>query len=177
MGIGMRLYMAPDCDLGAFAGAPKTLQLWLRAHHPGPDVTLHEHWLDLHHILAGPTSTAPVTALMPDGADWVYPAAADRGAHALSSTATETLARALDQVDRSRVEAYIQRRRQGGPPGEPQELTPEQVSAAVEELLPYLGRLRETAALAAQKRYGLLMALWVEEPQPSAVSHQPSAKG
>ncbi len=159
----MRLYLAPDCDLSAFAGAPKTLQLWLRSHHPGPDVTLHEYWQDLHNILAGEPFTPPVTGLMPAGAAWIYPTAADRGAHALSSTATEQLLHALDQVGRPQVESYVRGRRRAAAGGDSPELTPEEVSSDTEQLLPYLRLLREACALAARKRYGLLMALWEED--------------
>lgn len=164
MGISMWLYSAPDSDLRAFAGAPRTLQIWLRYPRSLPDVSLHEHWQDLDAILGSEPSVHSKSPLRPQGADWTYPFVADRGAHALSSTTTEDLLHSIDQVDRPKVEDYVRRQwaAQALEVGHSPELTPMQLSSRTDELLVHLARLRESCALALSKRYGLLMALWEE---------------
>jgi hypothetical protein len=165
MVMSMRLYLAPDSDLHAFTGAPRTLQLWLRYPHAQPEASLDDRWQDLDAILGGEPSTHSKSPLTPNGANWKYPAAADRGAYAISSTVTKHLLHAVEQITRSHVEAYVRRRwasraiDDGLPPDPP----PAQLAAEVEELLTYLSRLRESCTLAAAKGYGLLMALWEEK--------------
>src|SRR5262245_63562602 len=99
MSISMRLYLAPDSDLYAFTGAPKTLQKWLRSRRSKSDMWLHGYWRDIDAILTGEaalyTRHSPLT---PQGGDFLYPGAADHGAHGLSSTTTERMLRALEQV-------------------------------------------------------------------------------
>jgi len=164
MGICMRLYLAPDSDLRAFSGAPRTLRVWLRYPRSQPDISLREYWEDLDAILTSDPSVHPKPSLRPQGADWTYPFVADRGAHALSSTSTEHLLHSIDQVARPQVEAYVRQRweARARQTGQPPELPPTRLSAETEELLVYLARLRESCALAVGKRYGVLMALWQE---------------
>jgi hypothetical protein len=164
MGIGMRLYMAPDSDLYAFAGAPRTLQMWLRYPRSVPDVELHEHWKDLDAIVGAEPSAPSRSPLTPEGANLAYPTAADHGAHALSSTSTKHLLHAVEAVARPKVEAYVRQRWAAHVPqtGSLPDLAPEQVEIETDELLEYLGRLRQACTLAAGKGYGLLMALWEE---------------
>lgn len=163
MGISMRLYMAPDSDLHAFTGAPRTLQLWLRYPHAQPEVSLDDRWQDLDAILGGVPSTHSKSPLSPNGANWKYPDAADRGAHALSSTVTKNLLHAVEQITRSEVETYVRRRAsRATEEGLSPDATPAQLSAEVDELLMYLSRLRESCTLATGKGYGILMALWEE---------------
>ncbi|HXI21430.1 MAG TPA: hypothetical protein VNH46_10105 [Gemmatimonadales bacterium] len=157
-GVSMRLYLAPDSDLRAFAVAPRTLQLWLRSPRPWPIISLQQSWADLGAILAAvaPEAASP---LSPQGADYTYPFVADRGAYALSSPSTEDLLRRLERVTASVVEAYV---RGDAPAPEPASPAGRQLAARTEELLASLARLREHCALAVEKRYGLLMALWGE---------------
>ena len=163
MGISMRLYLAPDSDLYAFGGAPRTMQAWIRYPRSTPDVSLQEYWQDLEAILFDEAAGRP-SPFRPQGADFTYPFIADHGAYALSSTSTLTLLQRIDQVARPQVEAYVQRRWAGltVQAGHSPELTPVQLSAQTEELLLYLSRLREACTLAARTGYGLLMALWEE---------------
>jgi len=165
MGIRMHLYLAPDPDLHAFTGAPRTLQMWLRYPHPQPEVSLGERWQDLDAILGGQASAHSKSPLTPSSANWKYPEAADHGAHALSSTVTKRLLHSVEQITRSDVEAYVRRHWatraiENGLPPDP---SPAQVSSETAELMMYLDRLRESCTLAAGKGYGLLMALWDEK--------------
>lgn len=152
----MRVYPAPDSDLAAFAGAPRTLRMWLHYPHALPTVSLGGHWQDLDAILANEPSWRSKSALRPQNADWTYPFAADHGAHALSSTSTGYLLHTIDQIDRPKVEVYVALK-----PGQ-SELSLMQLSTQTEELLLCLARLREGCAVAAGKSYGILMALWEE---------------
>jgi hypothetical protein len=159
MGTSMRLYLAPDSDLRAFAHAPRTLQMWLGYARAHAEVSLHERWQDLDAILSGGGATP--SPLRPGGADYTYPFVADRGAHALSSTSTERLLHSVEEVDRARVEAYVRndwatRTARSGRPADP---TPAELAASTDELLMYLDRLRQFCAEAVVKKYGLLMAL------------------
>lgn len=162
MGISMRLYSAPDPDLWAFAGAPRTLQMWLRYPHSQPEVSLDDTWEHLDAILAGEPSVPSQSPLTPKGADWTYPAAADRGAHALSSTTTQQLLHTIEQVGRPQVEAYVRQRWEAAAiqNGASPEVVPALLSAEAEDLLRHLARLREACTLAVGKGYGLVMALW-----------------
>jgi hypothetical protein len=163
MGINMRLYLAPDSDLRAFAHAPRTLQMWLGYARSHPEVSLHERWQDLDAILAeDPTESG--SPLRPAGADYTYPFVADRGAHALSSTSTERLLHTLELVDRSKVEAFVLSRWAIDARGTRRvaDPSPAELAARTDELMTYLDRLRETCAAGASKKYGLLMALWNE---------------
>jgi hypothetical protein len=162
MGISMRLYLAPDSDLRAFTGAPKTLQKWLRQRRSMADMWLQEHWRDIAALLAADPAAPPnYSPLTPEGADFAYPTVADHGAHGLSSTLTEQLLQSLGRITASQVEAHVRHRSlthssaAGSAPPSPQEL-----SAEAEALLAELACLEEACALAASKRYGLLMALW-----------------
>ena len=162
MAISMRLYLAPDSDLRAFGGAPRTLRVWLRYPRAIPDVSLDGHWQDLDAILAAEPSVDSKAPLRPQGADWTYPFVADHGAHALSSTSIEHLLHSIAQVGRPQVEAYVQRRweSRARQAGQSADLAAVQLSAETEELLLYLARLREVCALAVGKGYGMLMVLW-----------------
>jgi len=162
MGISMRLYLAPDSDLRAFTGAPKTLQKWLRQRRSLADMWLQEYWRDIAALLAAdPAAPAGYSPLTPEGADFAYPTAADHGGHGLTSTSAEQLLFALERITPSQVEAYVRHRslsqssKAGGAPPQP-----EQLAAETEALLAHLACLEEACALAAEKRYGLLMALW-----------------
>lgn len=164
MRIGMRLYLAPDSDLRAFAGAPRTLRKWLRFPRSVPEVSLDEHWQDLDAILAAATTGPSRSPFTPQGADWTYPFVADHGAYALSSTSTEDLLHSTEQVGRPEVEAYVLRKwaaRAHSTECSP-DLTPAELASRTEELLVYVARLREACALAVSKRYGVLMARWEE---------------
>lgn len=165
MGISMRLYLAPDSDLRAFAVAPMALKAWLRFPRSLPDVSLHEYWRDLDAMLLATPSANARSLLTANGADWIFPDAADLGAYGLSSTSMQALQRAALQVDAPAVEAYVrqradgQARATGAVPG----LTPVQLASSSAELELYLTRLREACALGTAKGYGVVMALW-EEP-------------
>jgi hypothetical protein len=158
----MRLYLAPDSDLRAFTGAPKTLQLWLRYPRSLADAWLHRSWKDLDQILAampGVPTRSPLTAA---GADWIYPTAGDHGAHALSPEHTRQLLETVERVGPREVEQHVRsrwERQHGGGAGAP-ELSQGQVDREVEELLGYLGCLQEACVRAQVKNYGLIMALW-----------------
>jgi hypothetical protein len=155
MSISMRLYLAPDSDLRAFGGAPKTLQKWLRQPRVPADMWLQERWRDIDAILAtGTLEQGRYSPLTAEGSDFTYPSAADHGAYALSSTSTERLYHALGEVSRDQVEAYLLDR----------SVTRTELPSETEELLAHLGCLDEACRLAVGKRYGLLMALWELEP-------------
>jgi len=162
MGICMRLYLAPDSDLYAFTGAPKTLQKWLRARRSSQfDMWLDGYWQDIDAILSSDPLVYRYSPLTPHGADFVYPTAADHGAHGLSSTSTERLSRSLERVTPAQIESYVtQRRQQGlspvGVPGLAQLPSP----PVADELEVYLACLQEACALAFDKKYGLVLALW-----------------
>jgi hypothetical protein len=165
MGICMRLYLAPDPDLRAFAVAPAALKAWLRFPRGLPEVSLQEYWRDLDTLLAATPAADTESLLTANGADWIFPEAGDLGAYGLSSTSMQVLRKAVEQVQRSQVEAYVRMQwsrwsqETGGPP----QPTAMQLSAATEEVLLYLGRLQGACALAAAKGYGTVMVLW-EEP-------------
>lgn len=165
MGICMRLYSAPDSDLYAFAGAPRTLQVWLRYPRPVPEVSLHGHWLDLDAILGSEPSAVSNSPLTPNSADWKYPTAADRGAYALTSTSTEVLLHLIERIGRPQVETYVRQRwvAEALQTGQPADPTPAQLASRTEELLQPLALLRDSCRLAQSKGYGLLMALWEED--------------
>jgi hypothetical protein len=139
--------------------------LWLRYPHAQPEVSLDDRWRELDAILGGEPSTPSKSPLTPNGANWKYPNAADRGAYALSSTVTKRLLHSVDQITRSGVEAYVRRSwtSRAIEHGLPMNPSPAQLSAEVEELWMYLNRLRESCTLAATKGYGILMALWEEK--------------
>jgi hypothetical protein len=160
----MRLYLAPDPDLRAFVVAPAALKAWLRFPRGLPDVSLHEYWRDLDAMLATTPQAAGRSLLSANGADWIFPEVGDRGAYGISSTSTQGLLRAIEQVDRTRVEDYVRQRwtRQALATGQSPELTPLQVSSSSGELLLYLGRLRDACLLGVTKGYGIVMALWEE---------------
>jgi hypothetical protein len=163
MGISMRLYLAPDSDLRAFTGAPKTLQKWLRQRRSLKDMWLQEHWRDIDAILAAdPSASSNYSPLTPRGADFVYPTVADHGAHGLTSTSTEQLLQSLAQVTTPRVEAYVRLRSMihSSEPGSAPLPTTEQLAAETQALLTHLACLEEACMLAVSKRYGLVMALW-----------------
>jgi hypothetical protein len=157
----MRLYLAPDSDLRAFTGAPKTLQLWLRYPRSLADAWLHRSWKDLDQILATIPGVPTRSPLTPAGADWIYPTAADHGAHALSPEHTRQLLETVERVGQGDVERHVRarwERQHGG--GDGPELSAAQIDREVEELLGYLGCLEEACLRAQVKNYGLIMALW-----------------
>ena len=162
MGICMRLYLAPEADLRTFAVAPLTLKVWLQFPRSSRDVSLHEYWRGLDTILASVPSSLGRSWLTPRGADFVYPGAADHGAHSLSSASTEALLHIIDLVKRTEIEAYIRRQWEVEAPttGPSPGLTAAQITAAAEEVELYFAPLRETCAQAMTKGYGLVMALW-----------------
>ncbi len=163
MGISMRLYIAPDSDLRAFTGAPKTLQKWLRQRRSLADMWLEEHWRDIAALLAAdPAAPANYSPLTPEGAEFTYPTVADHGAHALTSTLTELLLHSLERITASQVEAYVRHRSviRSSEAGSPVSPSPQELSAETEALLAHLACLEEACTLAVSKRYGLLMALW-----------------
>ncbi|MEO8140657.1 MAG: hypothetical protein ABI742_13470 [Gemmatimonadota bacterium] len=161
----MRLYLAPDSDLRAFAVAPSALKAWLRFHRSLPDVSLHEYWRDLDTMLMATPSASARSLLTANGADWIFPDAGDLGAYGLSSTSMQALQRAVLQVDPPAVEAYVRKRadQQARATGATPGLTPVQLASSSAELGLYLTRLREACALGTAKGYGAVMALW-EEP-------------
>lgn len=163
MGISMRLYLAPDSDLRAFTGAPKTLQKWLRQRRVLADMWLQEHWRDMDAILAErAASHGGHSPLTPAGADFTYPGAADHGAHALDSTSTERLLSTLEDIARPELEAHLRRRLAGEPDagGATAAPDPARLAAETEALVAHFACLEEACKLAVSKRYGLLMALW-----------------
>jgi hypothetical protein len=164
MGISMRLYLSPDPDLRAFSVAPAALKAWLRFPRTLPEANLHEYWRDLDAILATTDVASGRSLLSASAADWVYPDVGDRGAFGISSTAMAQLLRAVEQVDRIAVEAYVVQRwtRQALATGQSTDLTPLQISSASGELLLYLGRLRDICTLGVRKGYGVMMAMWEE---------------
>lgn len=163
MAVSMKVYLAPDSDLRAFAGAPKTLQMWLRT-RPQPPLSLGQSWRALDAIIGSMPGATTLTPLTSRGADYQYPKAADHGAHGLSSPSAERLLGAVAQVDRDAIERWIRARAAETTP-EPDNppMTPELVAGGTEELLQQLVPLRGLCELAVTKRYGLVMALW-EEP-------------
>jgi hypothetical protein len=166
MGNSIRLALAPDSDLRAFTGAPRTLRAWLRYPRPIPDVSLRECWEDLDALLASVAGPGAGSPLRPQSADYTYPFAADHGAFALSSTRTQELLASLEGLTPDRVEAYVRERQEhrsaiaGG--GSARSSEGEGIPDT-EKLLHCLARLRECCALAVAKRYGLLMTR-TEEP-------------
>jgi hypothetical protein len=138
--------------------------MWLRYPHSIPDVPLHEHWRNLDAIVGAEPTAPSRSPLTPEGANLTYPFAADHGAHALSSTATKHLLHAVEAVTRQKIEAYVRQRWEAHVPqtGSLPDLAPEQLDIEADELLEYLGRLRQSCALGAARGYGLLMALWEE---------------
>jgi hypothetical protein len=162
MGICMRLYLAPEADLRTFAVAPLTLKAWLQHPRSSRDISLHEYWRGLDAILTSIPSTRTRPWLTPEGADYVYPGAADHGAHSLSSGSTAELLRTIDQVTSAQVAAYVRQRweAESAEADHATSLTPAQLSAAAEELELYFAPLRESCVRAVDKGYGLVMALW-----------------
>lgn len=158
----MRLYLTPDPDLRAFAVAPAALKAWLRLPRTLPDVSLQEYWRDLDAVLAATPLGRARPLLTANGADWIFPDIADRGAYAISSVSTQRLLSAVEEVDRPIVEAYVRERwaLRARRTGIATEITPAQLASATEKVLLYLGRLREACTLCGAKGYGILMALW-----------------
>ncbi len=161
----MRLHLAPDPDLRAFTVAPTALKTWLRFPRTLPEANLHEYWRDLDAILRTTAVADGKSLLTASAADWSYPDISDRGAFGISSTNMNQLLRAVEEVDRVAVEAYVLQRwtRQAIATGQPPELSPLQIASSTGDLLLYLGRLRDICALGVRKGYGVLMTLW-EEP-------------
>jgi len=163
MSISMRLYLAPDSDLYAFTGAPKTLQKWLRSRRSKSDMWLHGYWRDIDAILTGEAALyARHSPLTPPGGDFLYPGAADHGAHGLSSTSTERMLRALEQVTPAQVESYLRHWSLLHAPMPSLTEGPIEVEQPpqAEEVLTHLGCLVEACSLAFDKKYGLVLALW-----------------
>lgn len=160
MGMQMRLYPAPDPDLRAFSIAPMTLKAWLRYANSLPEVSLREAWKDLDALLAGAPGASAASPLSPAGADWRFPDAADRGAHALSSGSTAVLLRAIENIDRPQVERFLTARLTGAGEGDSPPLPPEELARTTDELLGQLAKLRESCTEAVRRGYGLLMAFW-----------------
>ena len=165
MGIGMRLYLAPDPDLRAFSVAPTALKTWLSFPRTLPEANLHEYWADLDAILATTAVAGGKSLLTASAADWTYPGISDRGAFGISSTKMDQLLRAVEEVDRVAVEAYVLQRwtRRALATGQSPDLTELEMAASAAELLLYLGRLRDICTLGVRKGYGVMMAL-SEEP-------------
>ncbi len=164
MGMSMVLYVAPDPDLRAFAVAPSTLKTWLSFPQSIPAVSLHEYWRDIDAILSRAPSIHAPGPLTPGSAEWTFTGAADRGAHALSSTSTQRLLQAAKEVGRAEVEAHVRERWaiQAAATGQSPDLTPAQLASRAEELVLYLDRVREICSKAVAKGHGLLMAFWEE---------------
>jgi hypothetical protein len=158
----MRLYLAPDSDLRAFTGAPKTLNVWLRYPRALADSWLHRSWKDLDAILASAPNVPTRSPLTPAGADWIYPLAADHGAHALSPEHTRQLLETIEGIGPAEVEQYVRARweRLNAEIGGSREMPEDQVDREVEELLSYLACLQDACVRAQVKGYGLMMALW-----------------
>lgn len=163
MGVSMRLYLAPDSDLYAFTGAPRTLQKWLRTRRSNTDMWLHGYWRHIDAILVSESlAFAKHSPLTPLGGDFVYPSAADHGAHGLSSTSSERLSRALELVTPAHVESYVRHWSLVHAPlpdltGGPIELEP---PPTANDVRVYLGCLQEVCGYAFDKKYGLVLALW-----------------
>lgn len=158
----MRLYLAPESDLRAFTGAPKTLGVWLRYPRALADAWLHRSWPDLNAILAAAPGTPTPSPLTPSGADWTYPTAADHGAFALSPNHTKQLLETIDGVGPAEVTAHVRARwaRRNADQGRDLAPSEEQLDREVEELLSYLACLQDACTRAQVKGYGLVMALW-----------------
>ena len=166
MGISMLLYAAPDPDLRAFALAHSALKAWLRLPRTLPDLAVHEHWRDLDAVIArAPASPSP-SPLTDAAADWRFPEVADHGAYALSSTSTQRLLMAIEQVRPPDIEAYVRERwvRQGERPGQVPDLPSAEVGSRVGELELHLGKLKDYSALAVKRGFGLVLALWEDGP-------------
>lgn len=161
MSSSMRLYLAPDSDLRAFTGAPRTLQLWLRYPRSMADAWLHGSWKDLDAIIAampGAPSHSPLTA---SGADWIYPTAGDHGAHALSPEHTRQLLETIERIGPAEVDVYVRERHDRRNGEGLAALQPDDYfDREVEELMGYLNCLQEACVRAQVKNYGLMMALW-----------------
>ncbi len=163
MAVSMRLYLAPDSDLFAFTGAPRTLQKWLRSRRSLADMWLHGSWRHIDGLLVSESKAyAKHSPLSPLGGDFVYPTAADHGAHGLSSTTVERLGRALETVTAEHIASYVRHWSLVHAPlpdlsGGPIELEP---SPTLEEVQLYLGCLQEACGVAFDKKYGLVLALW-----------------
>lgn len=159
----MRLYLAPDSDLFAFTGAPRTLQKWLRSRRSITDMWLHGYWRHIDALLVSEAQAfAKHSPLSPLGGDFVYPTAADHGAHGISSTTTDRLGRALERVTPQHVESYVRHWPLVHAPlpeitGGPVELEP---PPGADDILVYLGCLQEALGVAFDKKYGLVLALW-----------------
>jgi hypothetical protein len=100
--------------------------------------------------------------LTPAGADFVYPGAADQGAHGLSSTNVERLLRTLDQVTPAHVDSYVRHWSLLHAPLPSLDQGPIAVEEPhrEEDVLTYQGCLVEACSLAFDKKYGLVLALW-----------------
>jgi hypothetical protein len=163
MSVSMRLYLAPDSDLFAFTGAPRTLQKWLRSRRSITDMWLHGYWRHIDGLLVTEAQAfTKHSPLSPLGGDFVYPVAADHGAHGISSTTTERLSRALEKVTPEHVESYVRHWSLVHAPlpeitGDPVEIEP---APAADDILVYLGCLQEALGVAFDKKYGLVLALW-----------------
>ncbi|HSB53137.1 MAG TPA: hypothetical protein VLD58_02230, partial [Gemmatimonadales bacterium] len=72
MAVSMRLYLAPDSDLYAFTGAPRTLQKWLRSRRSIADMWLHGYWRHIDALLVSEAKAyAKHSPLSPLGGDFV----------------------------------------------------------------------------------------------------------
>ena len=158
----MRLYLAPDSDLYAFTGAPRTLQKWLRSRRSATDMWLHGYWRHIDALLVEAKLYAKHSPLSPLGGDFIYPSAGDQGAHGISSVTTERLGRSIESVTPAVVESYIRSWSLMHAPlpditGAPVELAP---PPNLDEVMVYLGCLQEACGHAFDKKYGLVLALW-----------------
>ncbi len=124
---------------------------------------LHGYWRHIDALLVSEVKAYPrFSPLVPQGGDFVYPTAADHGAHGLSSTSTERMARSLELVTPAHVESYVRHWSLVHAPlpemtGGPIELEPPPVG---DDILVYLGCLQEACAFAFDRKYGLVLALW-----------------
>ncbi len=163
MAVSMRLYLAPDSDLYAFTGAPRTLQKWLRSRRSLTDMWLHEYWRHLDGLLVSEARAYPKhSPLHPLGGDFVYAAAADHGAHGISSTSTERLARSLEKITPEHIGSYVRHWLVDHAPlpvlsGGPVEVEPPPLP---DDVATYLGCLHEACGVAFDKKYGMVLALW-----------------
>ncbi|HWA16242.1 MAG TPA: hypothetical protein VG817_07410 [Gemmatimonadales bacterium] len=161
MSASMRLYLAPDSDQRAFTGAPKTLQLWLRYPRSMADAWLHQSWRDLDALISATPGCPTRSPLTPAGADWIYPTAADHGAHALSPEHTRELLATIERIGPPEVDVYVRERydRHNGE-GAAAQQPDDFFDREVEELMGYLSCLQDACVRAQVKGYGLIMALW-----------------
>lgn len=157
----MRLYLAPDSDLRAFTGAPRTLQLWLRYPRSMADAWLDQSWRDLDAIIAATPGTPTRSPLTAAGADWIYPTAGDHGAHALTPEHTRQLLETIERIGPGEVELYVRERydRRNGE-GTAAQQPDDFFDKEVADLMGYLSCLQEACVRAQVKGYGLVMALW-----------------